>query len=473
LELGRIITKNSNYILGGIAHLKYSILINLTVLLIEYFTMNDNIRIFGFQVSKIGEMETDIQDAVKWSEDNLSIAIADGASTSVEPKKWADLLVDSFCRDSNALWNGDSGWREWLYPIQQEWQKYRLEIVQNAQTPWFERTIRSHDVGSATFLGLQFDPDKKTYRAIAIGDCCLFHFHIEGDNNIRIIKKFPIEISTEFKTVTHCFNSTNKYNNYSPCTLPFFQYKDGDIFLLATDALADYIMSSLEEDEIKWQKLLFNDIEPNQENFKKITDNIRYKSGIKLKNDDTTLCLIYLQRIPLPVASQVTPKKLKPSENSRTNNSDPESSYSEYTSLFQIIAGIILLTLLIGSILFVLNRKNREDTGTKPQSSPSPSIVASSKTIEGVVLIKEIQRSEAWVLVPRTPNEDVKIDVEGQKISILQSRTIIGIYSDSNTSKITHNLIGYLKKGSYSYTKLEVANGISEAQWLKIPLKKP
>jgi serine/threonine protein phosphatase PrpC len=203
-----------------------------------------------FTLSKIGEKKTDIQDAYDYCQDRNRIAISDGVTTSHLPRRWADLLVKEFCQPKLSKLQFDSlkefcyQWQEWLKPLQKAWQDEAIQVkqdkkIQNPNMGWLY-DAKSKDHGAATFVGLQLNLDK--WEVISVGDSCLFHIR---NNDYRQVKSFPLTKTTDFSKITKCCYSLSKYKSDIPDYSSGI-YTTNDIFLLATDALARWIIECYE-----------------------------------------------------------------------------------------------------------------------------------------------------------------------------------------------------------------------------------
>lgn len=201
---------------------------------------------FAGQVAKPGTHLDECQDAMK-SDEQYCAAIADGVSRSFFPAIWAKLLVETFCLQSRGLlW--EEAWREWLEPIQTRWLEEvtaRVEALgPSAYRPLNNLKMRSS--ATATFVGLELLPplgQEVPWRAIIIGDSCLFHTR-KG----ALYKVYLLEDSSKFSNATQAFYSLPRYD-FDP---PSPQYVSGeaaigDRFLLATDALAHWLIQTYEQ----------------------------------------------------------------------------------------------------------------------------------------------------------------------------------------------------------------------------------
>ena len=244
-------------------------------------------HIFAFSLPKIGETDKNNQDKFSTSPDRSTIALADGAGSSLYPKKWAEILVQSFCADlDNPIAKIRTDHQEWLKSSQEQWRKYYLAKLTNPNKKWWEKGSQLKNCGSATFLGLNLsnnrDRQLTKWEAVVVGDSCLFKL----DGNTENLTTFPLNNSQDFKSTTPCWSSLPEY---SSC-LPLFKegyYSQGDIFLLATDALSQWILKDYENRSPEWKKIFQLE---KMADFVGIIEGLRQKNLIK--NDDTTAVLI-------------------------------------------------------------------------------------------------------------------------------------------------------------------------------------
>ena len=244
-------------------------------------------QILTFSLPKIGETDKNIQDRFNISPDRSTIALADGAGSSLYPRKWAEILVKHFCADlENSIDTILTSHQEWLKLPQEQWREYYLAKLTNPNRKWWEKGSQLKNRGSATFLGLNLSNDRdgqtKTWQAVAVGDSCLFKL----DKNTDRLTAFPLNNSQDFKSTTPCWSSLPEY----PSCVPLFQegcYSKGDVFLLATDALSQWILADYENRSPEWKKIFQLE---KMADFVGIIEGLRQKNLIK--NDDTTAVLI-------------------------------------------------------------------------------------------------------------------------------------------------------------------------------------
>lgn len=289
-------------------------------------------EIAHFTLPKVGEYETDIQDAFDYSSDRTLVAIADGASTSLWPREWANLLVEHFCHhNQDSIASIYEQWEEWLRPLQEKWRQHSLKSKKDPTIPWYAQGSKDKDHGSATFVGLKIRPPnqagEKIWEAFAVGDSCLFQIKANSDE----IVAFPLHKSEQFTTVTNCFHSLPEYKSYPPAFEDGL-YKEGDIFFLATDALAEWIIKDCENRIYRWKNLI--SIATKEE----FTDFINQLRDDKLiKNDDTTLLRL---KVVIPGG-----EKTKSSE---PNQANPNNRHFQLSNkILKPLGGIVIVSALI------------------------------------------------------------------------------------------------------------------------------
>jgi hypothetical protein len=279
----------------------------------------------AFHVHKRGGTESEYEDAFFPDEftDELGTfrcAVADGASESAFANIWAQLLVRGF---------GTKNLR--IAELQQYWQK----TVGSKKLPWFlEKKARRG--AFAAFVGLSIRGDgvgtnrarkaaKKsaapsvsaadwmpstgngaakaapptgwrtqdgcsngeidgTWRAFAVGDSCLFQVRKN-----ELITVGPVCESSQFDNSPFLLGSKSKeiiQRNASHVSVHAGTWSRGDLFYLATDAMAQWLLLRQEADMPPWDMLRdlgADDTRP----FDDLVDEMR--SEHDLHNDDTTL----------------------------------------------------------------------------------------------------------------------------------------------------------------------------------------
>ena len=221
--------------------------------------------------------------------------MADGATELSFSDRWAKALVRSFVeRWPLSKDNPANVFRHWLEPIQREW----LNAITWDKLTWFAMEKARQGAG-ATLLGVEFHgkppkegrpdkPDSQTWpawwQALAVGDTNLFLVR-KSD----ILTTWPMSRPEDFNSrpmlISSCMDGNERIGQ-GLCTIKG-RCMPGDIFLLATDALAQWFLQACRDGGRPWDILTgLND----QEAFADWVG--RCRSGGGLRDDDTTLTII-------------------------------------------------------------------------------------------------------------------------------------------------------------------------------------
>ena len=174
----------------------------------------------------------------------FTCAMADGATTATFSKLWASMVVKTFGRSVPA----HDQFMGSLEKCQAEWKKH----FQKMDLPW--HTEEKIKMGSfATLLWLAIFPHEPFQKAggmfssICLGDTCIFQLRKH-----KVIFCKPIEKSADFNnrpvllpslsTLNHSLKMDAHINLFSA------DWQKGDHLLLATDALAAFLIRKKEED---------------------------------------------------------------------------------------------------------------------------------------------------------------------------------------------------------------------------------
>ena len=286
-------------------------------------------------IHKEAESLEDCQDACAQNDGRGRYAIADGATRSFFPKEWATLLVEHFCDNLDLPLSG-TDWRAWIAPIQQKWYEHVEGKVKERNLFYLTNSFNTQESAVSTFIGIEFNKDNHKWRAMIVGDSCLFH---KSDSEL---KSYLIENSVDFTNRPEVFASFAKDNHSEPRVIDGHA-KPGDTFILATDALAKWILEHREAGELDSGLDRLRAIETD-EKFYQFIQEARHKKAIRLVNDDVTLMIISVE------------------ENQRPEGIGPESQTQEQTQrqrdvlslifLWGILAGVVAF--FVGVIMFFL-----------------------------------------------------------------------------------------------------------------------
>jgi hypothetical protein len=240
------------------------------------------IKCRSFHLVKSGNASEDYEDAFAVNLDRAHFAIADGASEASFAGLWARLLTEGFVAARKPWRNLD-----WLEPLRQRWSAE----VSGLPLPWYAEAKR--DEGAfATFLGLAFTSATATrpaiWRALAIGDSCLFRLKAG-----RLKSSFPVQRSDDFSNAPKLLCSRQRGADAIDLREQTSgKWRPGDRFLLATDALAAWLLRQAEQggDPAAEAAALLAESDPEAA-FPGWCDERRSKG---MRNDDVTLLVIDL-----------------------------------------------------------------------------------------------------------------------------------------------------------------------------------
>ncbi len=212
------------------------------------------------------------------------IAVSDGASESAFAREWANGLTDAFVNRPPELCGlTEDSLNAWLLPAQEAWHS----CVPWDRLPWHGEA-KARAGAFATLLGLTIGaaPDgsgRLSWKAVAVGDSCLF---VVRDD--RLWLSFPLEDAAEFDNTPAlvCSNPENAGYEWEGVRLHSGEFAAGDLIILATDALACWLLAQNADGGKPWETLLALDSAEwdawNEE---------QRREGL-MRNDDTTLVVI-------------------------------------------------------------------------------------------------------------------------------------------------------------------------------------
>ena len=211
-------------------------------------------------------------------------AISDGASESAFAREWANVLVDALVSgppDMRGL--TEDSMLNWLAPAQEEWR----DSVPWDRIPWHGEA-KARAGAFATLLGLivatrSGNSRRLSWQAVAVGDSCLF---VVRDG--RLWLSFPLEDAAQFDNSPDliCSNPDNAGELWENMRRSDGECVAGDLFILASDALACWFLERNAEGEKPWKTLLALDASGWAAWV------AEQRRGGLMRNDDTTMVII-------------------------------------------------------------------------------------------------------------------------------------------------------------------------------------
>lgn len=223
-----------------------------------------------FWLPKSDHREEEYEDAFALTEGAalpFYAAVADGATESVFAQRWAEQLAKGFVQEKLS---GPEALAARLPAWQADWV---AAVDSHADAlPWYAAE-KAEQGAFAAFLGLTLQPGG-AWQAVAVGDCCLFH--LRGD---AVNRQWPVEAREQFGHRPALLPSRAEQ------TLPEIQRcegicRPGDALLLATDAVAAWLMHTGPHAALSFDEAIFREAVAQA------------RAAGALRNDDATLLVL-------------------------------------------------------------------------------------------------------------------------------------------------------------------------------------
>jgi hypothetical protein len=263
------------------------------------------VRTQAFHVPKRGNAETEYEDAYfpenapDHEVSEFRCAVADGASESAFASVWARLLVRGFGRRRLRLKRIRELWKRATSGKPLPWY-LETKILHGAHAAFVGLSIREASSNGHETADAETEPpewlelpsngevdagDGGTWRALAVGDSCLFHIR-EGE----MLAVGPLNASDQFDNTPALLSSRLPQSfrrGADDVNVLSGKWQPGDTFYLVTDALAQWLLAIQEAGRPPWANLGELCIENDAETFFRLVDELRGLGD--LHNDDTTL----------------------------------------------------------------------------------------------------------------------------------------------------------------------------------------
>ncbi|WP_263785240.1 protein phosphatase 2C domain-containing protein [Salinibacter grassmerensis] len=239
-------------------------------------------------VSKGDEDMDTYEDAASVRSDAWPVraAVADGATESAFAGAWAERLtrgvVEQDATTPDALRSAVPEW-------QAEWRDAVRGRVEGR--PWYVEA-KAEEGAFATLLGLSLRAGGQ-WRAVGVGDCCLFRVRGEA-----LVRSWPFDPGETFTNRPALVPSRPSQTLPTP-EAASGEWSAGDIFVLATDALAAWLLG------------VESPVGPatvgawDEEQFRRAVE--RGRTENTLRNDDATLLVAHITETPPSDQDAVAP----------------------------------------------------------------------------------------------------------------------------------------------------------------------
>ncbi|NBC19174.1 MAG: hypothetical protein GVY18_17865 [Bacteroidetes bacterium] len=201
-----------------------------------------------FWLPKAGHRADEYEDAVAVSAGAFPAyaAIADGATESAFARRWAQLLVrgsvEAQVASASALAAQLPAW-------QTAWRTAVAE--RTTEAPWYA-AAKAEEGAYAALLTLMVTADGR-WRAVAVGDCCLLHLRGEA-----LHAAWPLDDPDQF-THRPDLLASQPAAPRPPMREHEGAWQAGDALVLATDALAAWLLATDPTRALGWTDASFRD----------------------------------------------------------------------------------------------------------------------------------------------------------------------------------------------------------------------
>lgn len=231
----------------------------------------------SFSLVKRGNDPEQWEDAFCIDADKGMAAICDGAGAGIFCRQWAALLAERWVRERPDF-TDPKVYRVWLDGCRNAW----MDAIGYKTIRIFQR-MKVDDVGAAaTMLGLRIEKNKEAdycWEAVGVGDTVLFW--TRGND---LLAAFPLTRGSQFDIAPLLLRSKR-------IASPGFARasgicKEGDRFILATDAVAHALFDEHDRGPVDWTR--FDTLD--QGAWEKEMDRLRDEN--RMVNDDCTLIVL-------------------------------------------------------------------------------------------------------------------------------------------------------------------------------------
>lgn len=244
-----------------------------------------DLRIHKFILSKRGANPNECEDAFGINIGNRMFAVADGATEAFDSRTWARLLAKAWVRIHPAAFEEtDFGplVRDLGIRLRRKWSKKTL--------PWYAEE-KARQGSFAAFVGLQIlNENTMSWRAVALGDCCLIH-----RQGTALCESFPISSPAEFGNNPRLLPSdaTSQANAMKLLRLAEGKTAVGNDFLLLSDAVGCWFLKQLQASQVgaieEFDSLTGNDRHEELSQFFEAQ-----RDAGTIRNDDITIVRVVL-----------------------------------------------------------------------------------------------------------------------------------------------------------------------------------
>lgn len=227
---------------------------------------------------------SDCEDGLTINNRTLRYCVTDGASEAFDSRKWARLLAGMWKLSQPSECFNLAVLESKIKTQAIKWKKKWL----GKELPWYSEE-KSKKGSFAALVGLEIEclADGFKWRALALGDCCLFV------QNQRGFISFPIVAADQFGTCPTLISTDTSDPRMLIENIKFQegQINEDDILLLMSDALANWFLKNLGSNPHKIQELIVILKNNERDLFRNLVE--RERNAEDLRNDDIAVIAIF------------------------------------------------------------------------------------------------------------------------------------------------------------------------------------
>jgi hypothetical protein len=197
-----------------------------------------NLQLRQLLLPKLGQDASECEDAIAIDLQTYRFAVADGATEAFDARKWADRLAQRWVQSESTLTLAE--FRDW---VAAEGRELR-ESWNGLSLAWYSEE-KARTGSFAAFVGLELDlkMNSAEWKAIALGDACLFHCR-RG----KLLKSLPLSRSESFNSAPVLVASDSSLHEASmqSVVVDSGSCESGDVLMLMSDAAAAWCLQCLE-----------------------------------------------------------------------------------------------------------------------------------------------------------------------------------------------------------------------------------
>ena len=190
---------------------------------------------------KHGCAPEECEDALGLNLEDRSFAVTDGATEAFASGQWARHLAHKWAMSEvRPLEMYD--FRAWVAAQGGIWH----DAWKDKKLPWYAEA-KERDGSFAAFVGLKLETrPRPRWRALALGDSCLFHWH--GD---KLLRAMPLDDAKKFTATPPLVASRPAQHEaaFAKTVMLTDDLRAGDVFWLASDAIAAWLLRAWAEED--------------------------------------------------------------------------------------------------------------------------------------------------------------------------------------------------------------------------------